>query len=140
MVNLLQSTHFLPESNVLPQDRLSKPSKKKQKELVERGQERVTKTGRTIPAKKFFAQHYCKCSRSCSVQIDVLGQRQIFDTYYAMNWTAKTFFLRSCVKTTPVKHHISDNNPIILDKMKQHSSSFYLKDENRFSSCADLHF
>lgn len=80
------------------------------KDRVERGLERVTNSGRTIRAKTFNVQIICKCQDvtkqrpSCSSKIDVMRQKEIFDSYYQnMKWSQKTLFIRASVKRSPVK-------------------------------------
>lgn len=108
------------------------------KDRVERGLERKTKNGeKTISAKIFNAQIICKCldhkkqKLSCSHKIEVVRQKQIFDSYYQqMSWTQKTLFIRGHVKRQPVKTKRSRNFPLINLKNQNFNHLYTLSDEN----------
>lgn len=60
--------------------------------------EHISKSGRVIPPKTFSQQLVCPCKKKCAEKIDIVCQKEIFDTFYnSYNWTNKTLFLRSCI-------------------------------------------
>lgn len=101
------------------------------KKLVEQGKAHTTKKGRLVAAKIFDPQTICLCKNECASLIDVLRQQQIFDNYYgSSNWTSKTNFLRLNVCRNPVKHRISESNPIVPLKSRVYSAEYSLTDRN----------
>lgn len=96
------------------------------KRNVQRGEEYVTKSGKTIPAKIFKAQDSCPCRLHCSQKIDVATQKKLFEQYYRLNdWTQKTLYLRSLTKRIPVKESF---NPII--SRRKNVCKYFLSDSN----------
>lgn len=109
-----------------------------QKQKVQRGEEHLTKSGRTVKGKTFKAQLNCVCTRECALKIDVLRQKEIFDEYYEMsNWNEKTTFLRSLAEKISVE---MDLNPIISLKKRCSTSKFFLtgSDGNRKQVCLEF--
>lgn len=107
------------------------------KESVERGHEHITKKGRVVQAKTFDPQVICKClddktqKLSCSSKIDVVRQKEIFDSYYQhMNWSQKTLFLRACVKREPVKTKKVQMFPLRPIKSKEFNHIYTFLDKN----------
>lgn len=98
----------------------------KMKRKVQKGEEHTTKSGITIEQKVFRAQTTCFCTHKCFDRIDSSRQKQIFDTFYELeNWSKKTLFLRTLVKTQSVKVNW---NPIISQKEKTVSNKYHLYD------------
>lgn len=111
------------------------------KENVEHGRFHITKSGKNIPEKTFKPQNICKCSKLCATKIDETQQRHIFDTYYKQcNWTQKTLFIRSCVKTKNVQTKKSQLYPIIAAKNREKTCVYFLIDDHDISQtvCRDF--
>lgn len=82
-----------------------------QKKLkVQSGLEHITKLGNVVPEKVFYEQAECVCKNNCAEKIDVNRQKAIFNSFYSLeNWSKKRLFLRSLIKTRPVKESF---NPV----------------------------
>lgn len=97
----------------------------------------VSNTGRTIQAKTFDSQIICKCQNnkkqkpSCSSKIDVVRQKEIFDSYYQdMKWSQKTLFIRASVKRGPVKTKKVQRFPLRPLKEREFTNVYTLIDGN----------
>lgn len=101
-----------------------------QKQLVERGKEHITKTGNSIPEKIFNAQIKCKCSRECAKRINIIRQRNIFDTYFNRlnTWSAKTQFIRANVRQFMQTEKMTATSPIVTSTKR--TLQYYLMDES----------
>lgn len=100
----------------------------KRKQKVQSGEEHFSRSGKLIPGKKFVAQLKCPCQKKCADKIDVIRQKEIFDDYYALpNWTQKTSFLFSLAERHSLKKRY---NPILSVKKRNHSSKFFLVDND----------
>lgn len=85
-----------------------------QKVKVQSGLEHITESGKVVPARVFCEQTDCKCKRKCAVKINIARQKAIFETFYGLqNWSTKTLFLRSLMKSRPTKE---DLNPVTIKK------------------------
>lgn len=85
-----------------------------QRVKVQSGLEHITKSRKVVPAKVFCEQTDCKCKRKCAVKINIARQKTIFETFYGLpNWSQKTLFLRSFMKSRPTKE---DFNPVTIKK------------------------
>lgn len=107
------------------------------KDRVERGIEHVTKTGRLIQGKTFSAQIICKCQDvkkqrpSCSSKIDVMRQKEIFDSYYQnMKWSQKTLFIRASIKRSAVKTKKVQQFPLRQLKAREFTHVYTFIDGN----------
>lgn len=97
-----------------------------EKMKVQKGLEHLSKSGKVIKAKEFQIQIECRCRRKCAENITAERQKQIFDTYYNfINWSQKTLYLRSLVKSTPPKENL---NPIKTVR-KRVIYKYYLSDQ-----------
>uniref|UniRef100_A0A1B0DBG1 Uncharacterized protein n=1 Tax=Phlebotomus papatasi TaxID=29031 RepID=A0A1B0DBG1_PHLPP len=103
------------------------------KHKVEHGLERTTMRGNIIKAKKFEAQVNCICNKDCAKRIDILHQQQLFESFYQMSTSQKTLYIRGCVQQNSVKKRISDEMPIMSQKLKKTMNVYSLKDENDIS-------
>lgn len=111
------------------------------KECVEKGLEYVTKSGKTVAAKRFHLQHSCKCSKKCSVNIDVLRQKELFDNYYKLlSWNQKTLFLRSCVKLSKPERQKAKMLPLMPLKYKEFTYKYMFLDAAGVSHFVCKHF
>lgn len=114
--------------------RLRKPHMHKKaiaKQNVEKGRERITKSGRKIAGKTFQSQAICICSRECPIKIlvDVIRQKEIFDAYYNdASWSQKTLLIQSSVKTKNVQRKRSDIFPIMPMKKRNVTCEYNLLD------------
>lgn len=110
--------------------RTRNPQKNKifrQKVKVQSGIEHVTKSGRTVKGKKFCAQTKCGCKKNCSERICVTRQKKIFDVFYALeNFTQKRLYLRSMVKTMPMKENLSS----VSTTIKRTTYKYYLTNDS----------
>lgn len=98
----------------------------KMKRKVQKGEKHTTKSGKSVEQKIFHAQTTCSCTHKCFDRIDSLRQKEILDTFYELeNWSKKTLFLRTLVKTQSVK---VNPNPIINLKEKTVSNKYHLYD------------
>lgn len=85
--------------------------KYQQKLKVQRGLEHTTKSGNLVKAKVFCAQTGCNCKRNCAINIDADRQKALHTAFYSLeNWSKKTLFLRSLIKSRPAKENL---NPVI---------------------------
>lgn len=102
-----------------------------EKDKVERGIEHETRSGKIKKGKVFEAQTICKCLKEmCSTKIDVARQKEIFDSFYQKsNWTQKTLFLRTSVKTSPVAAKKSELFPLMPIKNRDINCSYSFVDE-----------
>lgn len=100
------------------------------KNAVERGKERVTKSGRIVPAIQFETQLVCFCGKNCPDKIDILRQKQLFDYYYGGNWSSKISMLRSSLRRKPITKSMSALNPIDSQTSRQFYQTFHLIDEH----------
>lgn len=106
------------------------------KAAVQRGEEHVTRNGNIIPKRQFTVQTNCKCRKSCSQNINIFRQKQIFDEFYCFeNWSQKTLFLRSLVNSANLKENLDP-----IKKKQEVSHEYRLKDENGISFQVCLHF
>lgn len=97
-----------------------------QKQKVQRGDEHTTISGTTIEKKIFRAQNSCRCAKNCSQNIDCLRQEEVFNTFYRLeNWTQKTLFLRTLVKSTNVCESL---NPVINQRERNFTNKYYIVD------------
>lgn len=86
------------------------------------------KSGRIIKGKKFQYQENCKCKDNCARKIDGRRQEDIFKEFYHFeNWSKKTIFLRSLIKSVESKEKVV---PIIPLRPKKKWYSYYLNDGN----------
>lgn len=107
-----------------PNDDIANKKKRKR----QRGEEYLTKSGKTVAQKVFQVQTTCRCSQKCPQHINSERQEQIFNCFYKLeNWTQKTLFLRTLCKTAPVKENL---NPILNLAKRNTYSKYYLSDEN----------
>lgn len=91
------------------------------KQKVEKGLERSTKSKKIIPEKKFKSQVIC-CKKNCAAKVTIERQQEIFSTFYnLMDWTAKTMFIRNCIVKSTVE---SSSNPIIQLKKRQYNYEY----------------
>lgn len=99
----------------------------RQKQKVQSGEEHTTVSGKIIEKKIFQAQISCgRCAKNCCQNIDSLRQEEIFNSFYRLvNWTQKTLFLRTFVKSSSVCVKL---NPIIRQKEKNFTNKYYLSD------------
>lgn len=75
----------------------------------------------------FAAQLNCPCQRKCSDRVDVISQREIFETFKELqSKSAKVKYLRSIVKRNVVKENI---DPIISIKKKEFHSEYILTND-----------
>lgn len=99
------------------------------KEKVERGQERITASGKLIPAIKFNSQTLCGCKLDCGTKIDLIRQKEIFDSYYQdSNKAQKTLLIRSLVDKVPIKCTNNMNRPLIPQKRRDFNFKYHLID------------
>lgn len=96
------------------------------KDKVDRGIEHVTRSRKVTKGIVFEAQTICKCLKQlCSTKIDVVHQKEIFDAFYQnADWTQKTLFIRSSVKTSPVASKKSALFPLLASKNRDINCSF----------------
>lgn len=82
-----------------------------QKFKVQRGLEHITKSGKLVEAKVFCEQTSCNCKKNCAKNIDIDRQKELHTAFYSLeNWSKKTLFLRSLIKSRPTKENL---NPVI---------------------------
>lgn len=109
----------------------------KYKQLVHKGEERVTVSGKIIPKKQFAATERCACKFKCAEKINVDRQFEIFKSFYDLeNYSKKNLFLRSLTKREPVK---KSSDPIISNK-RLYNNIYHLPNENNIHQrvCANF--
>lgn len=100
--------------------------------VVEGGMRHDTKKSMQAAA-VFERQTICKCKKLCPTNIDAVRQREIFDTYYdELDWSQKTLFIRSCVKTSPIAEKRS-MYPILTNKSRHFNCIYNFIDHNGIS-------
>lgn len=78
-----------------------------QKQKIQKGLGYKTKSGNFVPPKKFYEQKNCGCKKKCAEKVNLIRQKQIFDTFYSLeNWSKKTLYLRSLVQSLPRKENL----------------------------------
>ena len=92
------------------------------KRAREMGQEYVTSTGRTVPAKGVPEGALCgeKCRRQCNRKVHVAARQQIFDSYYKMDTNSQNAYIFKSAE--PCKPKMQR-----LDAKKHRSLSFRYK-------------
>lgn len=76
----------------------------------------------------FNPQVSCPCKKRCAERIDVVSQRDVFNTYHGYSkWRQKVLYLRSIVDRKVAKENL---NPRPNIKKKDYYSSYFLTDEN----------
>lgn len=97
-----------------------------QKIIVQKGIEHMTKT-KVVQGKIFHGQNECGCRKECANKINVMRQKEIFETFYDFkNWSQKTMYLRSLIKSVPKEE---DLNPVTrVEKRTKHN--YYLISSN----------
>lgn len=122
----IQTTHRKLSRKRTRNPKEHKANRKKQN--VQKGEEYMTASGKTVMQKVFHAQTTCLCTRKCSQHINSERQKRIFNTFYELqNWTQKTLFLRTLFKRAQVKENL---NPIINLAKRNTQTKYYLSDEN----------
>lgn len=112
----------------------------KYKQLVQKGDEHNTASGKIKPKKKFEPQGNCNCKNGCSKKISIDRQKEIFTRFYQLEtWGKKVLFLRSLVKVDHVKHNL---NPVIglTEKKRLFVNNYTLTDENGIKQSVCLSF
>lgn len=99
-----------------------------QKLCVQKGLQHTTKSGHVINAKIFQEQTECgNCKKQCWEKIETIRQKEIFETFYGLeNWSKKTLFLRSNVKSLPSKENVKS----VKCSAKRTKYKYYLTDKN----------
>lgn len=98
-----------------------------QKVKVQKGLEHKSKSGKIIKAKIFREQTQCTggCKKQCTHKINIVRQKEVFETFYNLeNFSKKTLYLRSFVKTQPYKEDLKS----VKCTSKRASHKYYLTD------------
>lgn len=95
------------------------------KEKRNKGEEYISYSGKTIPAKTFTATS-CTCKRKCSDHVSTSLQEAIHSKFYSMDWNAQTAWLCATVKVSlPARRKKRVRGGI---SHKQHTRSFILSE------------
>lgn len=112
--NVDQDDHSISNSNKQKSRKRTRNTEQRkiqqQKLKVQSGLEHTTKSGQVVQAKQFCEQVECICNKRCAQKIDIDRQKAIFNAFYTLeNWSKKTLFLRSLIKSRPKKENF---NPV----------------------------
>lgn len=94
-----------------------------------------TKSGKDIVECVFKRQDSCKCARGCSRKIDVVRQKDIFNTYHnEFDYSRKTLFIRSAIVTKQLTKNNSDVS-IGTQRKKNFTYKYHFNDVNGITQC-----
>lgn len=85
-----------------------------------------------LQLKKIVGQIICSCRKAhCGVIIDIDRQLEIFDNYWKkFNWSQKSSFVRSSVKSKARVYRKSDHFPIVPRKKRSVAYDFTFLDSD----------
>ena len=96
------------------------------------GQEYITRKGKSVSA-KIFTDVDCKCKLLCRENISVGERRDIFDSFWKLQWETQEQTIVSSIKEFQKK---STKNPINANQRRQNSRHYYL---NNTKVCKNMY-